>query len=66
VEGDNLPEALGPGCAFLDFDNDGWMDLYLVSRGACDFFQPRKPLRNALYIREVREGTDIARSLGKG
>ena len=19
-----LPEALGPGCAFLDFDNDGW------------------------------------------
>src|SRR5436309_10023195 len=21
-----LPETLGPGCAFLDFDNDGWMD----------------------------------------
>ncbi|MGA7415966.1 MAG: CRTAC1 family protein, partial [Bryobacteraceae bacterium] len=24
-----LPETLGPGCAFLDFDNDGWMDVYL-------------------------------------
>src|ERR1700756_5079940 len=22
-----LPEALGPGVAFLDFDNDGWMDV---------------------------------------
>src|SRR5262245_30140468 len=21
-----LPESLGPGCAFLDYDNDGWMD----------------------------------------
>ena len=22
-----LPETLGPGCAFLDYDNDGWMDI---------------------------------------
>ncbi|MBV8864748.1 MAG: VCBS repeat-containing protein, partial [Acidobacteriaceae bacterium] len=28
-----LPETLGPGCAFLDFDNDGWMDIYLVNSG---------------------------------
>ena len=28
-----LPEALGPGCAFLDYDNDGWMDIYLVNSG---------------------------------
>src|ERR1051326_2803303 len=26
-----LPETMGPGCAFLDFDNDGWMDLFLVT-----------------------------------
>jgi len=26
-----LPEALGPGCAFLDYDNDGWMDLFVVN-----------------------------------
>ena len=25
-----LPETLGPGCAFLDYDNDGWMDIYLT------------------------------------
>ena len=51
-----LPEALGPGCAFLDYDNDGWMDIYLVNSGACDFFKPAKPLRNALY-KNNRDGT---------
>ncbi len=51
-----LPEALGPGCAFLDYDNDGWMDIYLVNSGPCDFFHPGKPLRNALY-KNNRDGT---------
>ena len=51
-----LPEALGPGCAFLDFDNDGWMDIYLVNSGPCDFYKPSKPLRNALY-KNNRDGT---------
>jgi hypothetical protein len=51
-----LPESMGPGCAFLDYDNDGWMDLYLVNSGPCDFFQPAKPLRNALY-KNNRDGT---------
>ena len=32
-----LPESSGPGCAFLDYDNDGWMDIYLVNSGPCDF-----------------------------
>src|SRR5262252_1288083 len=36
-----LPESLGPGCAFLDYDNDGWMDLYLVNSGPSDFYKPR-------------------------
>jgi hypothetical protein len=32
-----LPEALGPGCAFLDYDNDGWMDIFLVNSGTSEF-----------------------------
>src|SRR5215472_13001328 len=44
-----LPETTGAGCAFLDYDNDGWMDIYLVNSGKCDFFSPNPPLRNALY-----------------
>jgi len=51
-----LPESTGAGCAFLDYDNDGWMDIYLVNSGACDFWTPEKPLRNALY-RNNRDGT---------
>jgi hypothetical protein len=44
-----LPETTGAGCAALDYDNDGWMDIYLVNSGKCDFFTPEQPLRNALY-----------------
>src|SRR2546426_9058687 len=60
-----LPETLGPGCAFLDFDNDGWMDIYLVNSGPCDFWTPAKPLRNALY-KNNRDGTftDVTEKAG--
>jgi len=51
-----LPETVGGGCAFLDYDNDGWMDIYLVNSGPCDFFNPQTPLRNALYHNN-RDGT---------
>ena len=51
-----LPEALGPGCAFLDYDNDGWMDIFLVNSGPSDFWKPPKPVRNALY-KNNRDGT---------
>jgi len=52
----HLPETVGTGCAFLDYDNDGWMDIYLVNSGPCDFYQPPDPLRNALYHNN-RDGT---------
>ncbi|HKP85485.1 MAG TPA: CRTAC1 family protein [Blastocatellia bacterium] len=26
-----LPETLGAGCAFLDYDNDGWQDVLLIN-----------------------------------
>ncbi len=26
-----LPETLGPGVAFIDYDNDGWPDIFLVN-----------------------------------
>jgi hypothetical protein len=60
-----LPETAGPGCAFLDYDNDGWMDIYLVNSGHCDFYNPKPPLRNALY-RNNRDGsfTDVTEKAG--
>lgn len=60
-----LPETVGSGCAFLDYDNDGWMDIYLVNSGPCDFYVPQKPLSNALY-RNNRNGTftDVTQAAG--
>ena len=26
-----LPETMGPGVAFIDYDNDGWTDIFLVN-----------------------------------
>jgi hypothetical protein len=51
-----LPETVGAGCAFFDYDNDGWMDIYLVNSGPSDFFTPSAPLKNALY-RNNHDGT---------
>ncbi|MDT7540235.1 MAG: enediyne biosynthesis protein [Acidobacteriota bacterium] len=44
-----LPETVGAGCVFFDYDNDGWMDIYLVNSGPSDFYAPKQPLKNALY-----------------
>jgi len=62
-----LPETTGAGCAFLDYDNDGWMDIYLVNSGKCDFFSPDPALRNALYHNN-RDGTftDVTEKAGVG
>jgi hypothetical protein len=62
-----LPQSTGAGCAFLDFDNDGWMDIYLVNSGKCDIYTPSQPLRNALY-RNNRDGTftDVTEKAGVG
>ncbi|MCH8292879.1 CRTAC1 family protein [Candidatus Poribacteria bacterium] len=28
-----FPETIGSGCAFFDYNNDGWLDIYLVNSG---------------------------------
>jgi hypothetical protein len=60
-----LPESLGPGCAFLDYDGDGWQDVFLVNSGPSDFYRPSQTIRNALY-RNQRDGTfrDVTEEAG--
>ena len=60
-----LPEAMCSGCAFLDYDNDGWMDILLINTGPCAFYHPKNPGRNALY-RNNRNGTftDVTKQAG--
>lgn len=42
-------ETMGTGVAWLDYDQDGLMDLYFVQSGATDAYKPAKPLHSALY-----------------
>ncbi len=51
-----LIETMGAGAAWLDYDNDGYLDLYLVNSAATKAYQPPQPLRSALY-RNNRDGT---------
>jgi hypothetical protein len=62
-----LPETMGPGVAFVDYDNDGWMDIFMVNSGAADFYKPSTPLKNALY-KNNRDGTftDVTDKAGVG
>jgi hypothetical protein len=61
----HLPETMGPGVAFLDYDSDGWMELYFVNYGPTDFWTPPKPVRSALY-KNNRDGTftDVTEKAG--
>jgi enediyne biosynthesis protein E4 len=54
----HLPETCGGGGLFFDYDNDGWMDIYLVNSGPSDFYTPKTPIRNALY-RNNGDGTFV-------
>jgi hypothetical protein len=42
-------ETMGTGVAWIDFDQDGLMDLYFVQSAATDLYKPPHPLRSALY-----------------
>jgi hypothetical protein len=57
-----LPETLGSGCAFLDYDRDGWQDILLVN--AIDW-QGHKRQRTTLRLyRNLHNGTfaDVTRA----
>src|SRR6267378_3757573 len=51
-----LPETLGPGCAFLDYDNDGWPDIFVTSYGCCILY---KNNRNGTFT-DVTEKAGLA------
>jgi len=51
-----LPEIIGPGGLFLDFDNDGWLDVFLVDGGSFADPAVARRARHRLY-RNRRDGT---------
>jgi enediyne biosynthesis protein E4 len=58
-----LPETLGSGCAFLDVDGDGWLDILLVN--GKDWSPRAGGSTAALYRNDGHAGfTDITRGSG--
>ena len=62
--GKYLPETMGSGCAFLDYDNDGWQDILLVN--GMDWPGHRKGRTTMRLYRNNRNGTftDVTRRAG--
>lgn len=68
---DNIIESVGGGAAFLDYDQDGFVDLYTCSGKWIDGFskgeKPGFPTTNHLY-RNKQDGTfeDVTKKAGAG
>ena len=60
---DYILEAVGCGCAFIDYDNDGWMDIFLLSGTRLQ--GPPVGATNRLY-KNNRDGTftDVTEKAG--
>lgn len=59
-----LPETMGPGCAFLDYDGDGWLDILLVN--GQDWPGHLRRHSTLKLLRNNRNGTftDVTRAAG--
>jgi enediyne biosynthesis protein E4 len=62
-----LIETMGGGCGWIDYNQDGLIDLYLVNGAATGVYHPAMPLRSALY-RNNGDGTftDVTTKSGVG
>jgi enediyne biosynthesis protein E4 len=59
-----LPETLGSGCAFLDYDADGWQDILLIN--GMDWPGHKRRRTTLKLYRNNRNGTfaDVTRAAG--
>ena len=62
-----LIETMGSGCGWIDYDQNGLLDFYLVNSAATPVYKPKQPLRSALY-RNNGDGTftDVTVKAGVG
>jgi hypothetical protein len=59
-----LPETLGSGCAFLDYDGDGWQDILLIN--GMDWPNDKQAPTSMRLYRNNRDGTftDVTQRAG--
>ena len=59
-------ESNGSGVALLDYDNDGWLDIYLVNGSTFDALDGKEPSPHAALFHNNHDGTftDVAAQAG--
>jgi enediyne biosynthesis protein E4 len=59
-------ETVGSGVALLDYDNDGWLDIYLVNGSTYDALSGKAEPPHAALFHNNHDGTftDVARQAG--
>ncbi len=50
-------EAKGPGVALLDYDNDGWLDIYFVNGSTFNALDGKEPAPKAALFHNNHDGT---------
>ncbi len=61
-----IVEANGSGVCLIDFDNDGWLDIYLVNGSTFDALDGKEPPPQAALFRNNHDGTftDVSAQAG--
>ena len=59
-------DAKGPGVALIDYDNDGWLDIYLVNGSTVEALDGKEPAPHAALFHNNHDGTftDVAEKAG--
>jgi enediyne biosynthesis protein E4 len=65
-EKSTIIEAPGSGVALIDYDNDGWLDIYLLNGSTVAAFKGKEPAPRAMLFHNNHDGTftDVTEKAG--
>jgi len=66
AEKKTILETVGSGVALLDYDNDGWLDIYLLNGSTMDALKGKEPAPRAMLFHNNHDGTftDVTEKAG--
>jgi hypothetical protein len=54
---ETIIETMGSGVALLDYDNDGWLDIYILNGSTFDAMKGKEPQPRAMLLHNNHDGT---------